>query len=179
MFKTCGTLSNMFNNQVAGAVHPGWRPRYMWLPMGALLGAIAGGLTGATLMLVTSLVDPDATTSGNGSAIDAVGAVAPLLVIGLVFGAAAGIGVGLVVGLEMVFLVGAHLSREVARHRAYILGFVLPPVTMLTPALLASDSSMHLTWSEGLWWAITIGGASLLGGPMARRVAGTGHRHER
>ena len=146
----------------------------MWLPMGALLGAIAGGVTGAAAMLVTSLVDPDATTSGSGSAIDTIGAVAPLLVIGLVFGAAAGIGVGLLVGLEMVFLVGAHLSREVARHRAYLLGFVLPPVTMLTPALLASSSSMQLTWSEGLWWAITLVFASLLGGLLARWAAGTG-----
>ena len=92
----------------------------------------------------------------------------------MVFGAAAGTGVGLVVGLEMMFLVGAHLSREVARHRAYVLGFLLPPVTMLAAALLTADGSTGLTWSEGLWWAITLGGASVLGGPMARGVAGMG-----
>lgn len=164
----------MFNNLSAAATQPAWRPRYMWFPMGGLLGALAGGLTGAAVMLVTALVDPDATTTGSGSVVDVLGAVAPLLVIGCIFGAAAGVGVGAVVGLEMMFLVGAHLPREVARHRAYVLGFLLPPVTMLTAALMASDSSTSLTWSAVLWWAIALGGASALGGPMARGVAGMG-----
>jgi hypothetical protein len=143
--------------------------------MGGLLGALAGGTTGAVLMVVTAIVDTDVTFSDRGTVPAVLGAVVPLLLIGLFFGAIAGLVVGLVVGVEMMFLVGSHLPREVARPRAYALGFVLPPTTILAVVLVPTvinGAQVSVSASGALWWVIALGGGSLLGGPLARWLAG-------
>ncbi|KQV71424.1 hypothetical protein ASC64_05185 [Nocardioides sp. Root122] len=154
---------------------PRWRPQVLWVPMGGLLGAAAGAATGAVLLLVVALVADDVTLARADGSVAALGAVVPIAMLGGFFGAIAGLAVGLVVGLEMTFLVGSHLSREVARHRAYRLGLVLPPLTMAAPVVvtaLAEGADRSLSGTNVLWWVVALGGASLFGGPMARWLAG-------
>lgn len=153
----------------------GYRPQPVWILTGPLAGALAGAITGAAVLLVVALVDPTGTFTGSGGAQEAFWAVGALIVIGGWFGGIAGLAVGLVVGVEMAFLVGSHLPREVARRRARVLGHVLPPLTMAAPVLAT-------TWAHGgdvssgtpglLWWATALVGASTVGGPLARWLAG-------
>nr|WP_300051033.1 hypothetical protein [uncultured Nocardioides sp.] len=107
--------------------------------------------------------------------------IAPALFVGAFYGGIAGVAVGLLVGLQMAFLVGAHLPREEARPRAHVLGFVLPPVTMVLGSIgwiwLEAGTGRMPSGSDFsaeavLWWAIALGGASVLGGSMARWLAG-------
>ncbi len=154
---------------------PRWRPQVLWVPAGGLLGAAAGAATGAVALTVLTLVADDVTLARSGGVVAAVGAIVPIGVLGGFFGGLTGLVVGLVVGLQMTFLVGSHLPREVARPRAYRLGFVLPPLTMagheVVTALMAG-ADLSRSGTDVLWWVVTTGGASLFGGPMARRVAG-------
>lgn len=135
-----------------------WRPQLLWLPMVALLGGACGAAVGAALMAAVGLVDP----AGG-----ALVGLAALVGVGTVYGAVAGVAVGLAVGLLMVFLVGAHLPRDVARVRARACGHVLPPVVMLGPFLLTGE----LGAGAG-WWLLVPVAAAVLGGPLARWVAG-------
>jgi hypothetical protein len=143
-----------------------WRPQVLWMPMGGLLGALAGALTGTVLLLATTLVE-----SRAGAHEDLWESVVFVVVAGPWFGGIAGLVVGLCVGVEMMFLVGAHLPRDVARRRAYALGFALPPVTMLVAVVLLSGGEVSLG-AGAPFWVVTFVGASLLGGPLARWLAG-------
>lgn len=144
-----------------------WRPQVLWLPMGGLLGALAGALTGMALLLGTTLVE----AAGPGRHDDAWESFVIVVVAGPWFGGIAGLVVGLFVGVELMFLVGAHLPRDVARRRAYRLGFVLPPVTMLVAVFVLSGGEVSLS-TDPLWGAMPLVGASLFGGPFARWLAG-------
>ncbi|HSU03554.1 MAG TPA: hypothetical protein VLK03_13460 [Nocardioides sp.] len=143
------------------------RPQVLWLPMGGLLGALAGAVTGVVMLLAAGLfvVATDGTT-GTLLA-DAVF----LVLVGSFLGGMAGAVVGLCVGLELMVLVGTHLSREAARRRAHRLGFVLPPLTLVGPAGLLGGGDLSVS-DGGAWWVLgVLAGASLLGGPLARRLA--------
>lgn len=145
-----------------------WRPQILWVPVGGLLGALAGGVTGAAFVVVVLLADDVSLSAQQGPVLEAMGSIVLLLIIGLLFGAVAGAPVGLAVGVQLMLLVGAHLPREVAQHRAHRLGFVLPPVTLV---LLATTDAF--LWTEDAAWSVvTLAGASLLGGPIARWFAG-------
>lgn len=147
-----------------------WRPRVLWVPMGLVLGALSGAIMGVVLLLGAVVVEPAVTGS---SVTDSWGEDLVLVVVGGTwFGGIAGLVVGLVVGVELMFLVGAHLPREVARRRAYLWGFVLPPVTMVGPFALVDGVSLSVPSGEALWWLLVLGGASLLGSRQARWLAG-------
>ena len=143
-----------------------WRPQVLWFPMGGLLGALAGAATGVVMLLVVAAL---AVTS------DGIGTIVADLVyvvfVGVLFGGMAGAVVGLFVGVELMFLVGAHLPRDVARQRAYVLGFVLPPATMLVGGFVLSGGEVSLG-AGSFWWAMPLVGGSLFGGPFARWLAG-------
>lgn len=143
-----------------------WRPQVLWMPMGGLLGALAGALTGMALLLATTLVE-----SSSGADEGLWESLLFVVVAGAWFGGIAGLVVGLFVGVEMMFLVGAHLPRDVARRRAYALGFALPPATMLVAVVLLSGGEVSLGAGEP-FWLVPFAGASLLGGPLARWLAG-------
>ncbi len=150
-----------------------WRPQILWLPMGGLLGALSGALTGTALLLVVMLVD---LTEPGGATEGFWGSVGLIVILGAWFGGMAGLVVGLFVGVELMFLVGAHLPRDAARRRAHRLGFVLPPLTMVVPFavpwLLRGDLDVSTISADDWFWVVALAGASLLGGPLARWLAG-------
>lgn len=148
-----------------------WRPQVLWLPMGGLLGAMVGAATGAVVMLVAPVADGVSATDGDGTVMALVGAVAALVVIGAWFGGIAGLVVGLFVGVELMFLVGAHLPRDVARRRAHRWGLVLPPLTMLGGLVAWSGGGVSLG-RPSLGALAILAGASLSGGRLARWLAG-------
>ncbi|KRE95604.1 hypothetical protein ASG76_08210 [Nocardioides sp. Soil774] len=148
-----------------------WRPQVLWLPMGGLLGAMAGAATGAVLMVVAPLADDVSATDRDGPVLALVGAIAALVVIGVWFGGIAGLVVGLFVGVELMFLVGAHLPREVARRRAYRWGFVLPPVTMVVAVVVWSGGDVSFDGPD-VGTLLLLASGSLSGGPLARWLAG-------
>lgn len=150
-----------------------WRPEVVWVPMGGLLGALAGALTGVALLLATTLVER-AEAGGYNESLGMT--IMFTVMVGAWFGGIAGLVVGLVVGAELMFLVGSHLPRAVARRRAHRWGSVLPPVTMLAmvavPDALDGGFGVSLPSGHELWWLSTLAGGSLLGGPFARWAAG-------
>ena len=148
-----------------------WRPQVLWLPMGGLLGALAGAATGAVVMLAAPLADGVSATDHDGPVMALVGAIAMLVVIGVWFGGMAGLVVGLFVGAELMFLVGAHLPRDVARRRAYRWGFVLPPVTMLAALAALGGGEVSLE-RPSLGGVALLAVASLSGARLARWLAG-------
>jgi hypothetical protein len=148
-----------------------WRPQVLWVPMGLLLGALSGAVVGVVLLLGTVVVEPAFT--GRSVTESWWEDLVFVVVGGTWFGGIAGLVVGLVVGVELMFLVGAHLPREVARRRAYLWGFVLPPVTMVGgPLALVDGVSLSPPSGETPWWLLVLGGASLLGSRQARWLAG-------
>lgn len=147
-----------------------WRPQALWVPMGGILGALSGALVGVVMLAGAIVVEPVVSgTSVTDSIWEGLGVA---LVAGTCFGGAAGLAVGLVVGVALMFLVGAHLPRDVARRRAYVWGFVLPPVTMVGPFALVDGVSLAVPDGEALWWLLVLTGASLLGSRQARWLAG-------
>jgi hypothetical protein len=164
-------LLNTFNfTEEPVPTTPRWRPQVLWVPMGLLLGGLSGATMGVVLLLGAVVVEPAVTgtgvTGGWGENVVLV------LVGGTWYGGIAGLVVGLVVGVEMAFLVGAHLPRDVARRRAAVWGFVLPPVTMVGPVALVDGVSLSAPSGETMWWLVVLGGASLLGSRQARWLAG-------
>ena len=100
-----------------------YRPQYLWLLTGPLIGACAGTRGRASLPAV-ALADPQPLTLGE---------VAPGSAPVLVGGAPAPAGssdavTGFFAGPPFIFLVGRHLTRRVARRRAFVLGALLPPL---------------------------------------------------
>jgi hypothetical protein len=146
-----------------------WRPQVLWLPMGGLLGAFSGALVGIVYAAMFLAAD-DPFSGDTGPAGFVVAAVG----LGAWFGGIVGLAVGCFVGVELMFLVGAHLSRDTARRRAYALGFLLPPLTMLgmvqVVALVNGTGALPLA-DVGWSWVLLAGG-SLMGGPLARWLAG-------
>jgi hypothetical protein len=148
-----------------------WRPQVLWLPMGGLLGAFSGAVVGILALLVATVV-----RWWTGTGDFPWGEVAFSFVAGAWFGGMVGLAAGLVVGLELVFLVGSHLPREVARGRAYVLGLVLTPLTMAAPFIvdggaLRSLGDLRLD-GETAFVVLLLAGGSAMGGPLARWVAG-------
>lgn len=148
-----------------------WRPQVLWMPMGGLLGAMAGAATGAAVMVLAPLADGVSATDRDGSVVALLGAIAALVVIGVWFGGIAGLVVGLFVGVELMFLVGAHLPRDVARRRAYRWGLVLPPLTMLAALVVWSGGDVVLG-RPSLGGLAILAAASWSGGRLARWLAG-------
>ena len=149
------------------------RPQLLWVPMGMLLGAFSGALVGVLLLLGTVVLEP-ALTDSTVTETWWEGVVF-VLVGGTWFGGIAGLVVGLVVGVALTFLVGAHLPREVARRRAAAWGFVLPPLTMVGgPIALVNGVSLSVSGGEGLWWLLALAGGAVLGSRQARWLAGLG-----
>ena len=144
-----------------------YRPQPLWLAMGPLLGAFSGAAVATLLLWALALVESSSLTGGGIGAGLAIG-----LYLGIVYGGACGLAVGFVVGVPMVFLVGRHLPRDIARRRAYVLGAVLPPATMLLLAVVVLDA--RLSWPHGEDYAtfLVLAGAALLGSRSAGWLAG-------
>lgn len=144
-----------------------YRPQVLWLGMGPLLGAFSGAVVATVMLWGLALVESTSLTWGGVGAGFALG-----LYLGIVYGGACGLAVGFVVGIPLVFLVGRHLPRDVARRRAYVLGAVLPPATMLALAAVVLDA--RPSWPHGEDYAIlaVLAGAALLGSRSARWLAG-------
>jgi hypothetical protein len=171
MFNSAAMLVPRSVEELPMSTTPHWRPQVLWLPMGGLLGAMAGAATGAAVMLVAPLADGVSATDRSGPALALVGAIAALVVIGVWFGGIAGLVVGLLVGVELMLLVGSHLPREVARRRAYRWGLVLPPLTMLVALVVWSGGDVSLG-RPSLGGLAILAAASLWGGRLARWLAG-------
>lgn len=144
-----------------------WRPQVLWCPMGGLLGAFSGAVVGIALLLGSTIVSWWTSTDRGFPWSE----LATAVMAGGWFGGIGGLVVGLFVGVELMFLVGAHLPRDVARRRAYVLGHVLPPVTMVAPFVLAGAVSLSMP-DSGAWWGLmALFGGSVMGGPLARWLA--------
>ena len=81
--------------------------------------------------------------------------------------------VGAMVGLPLVFLVGRHLPRPVARRRAFALGVVLPPLVLTLAFVVLTGHHLSRPHGEDWWFLLPLVGAALLGGPMAAFTART------
>ena len=151
-------------------VSPDYRPEPRWILVGPLIGALSGTVVAFVFLMVVLTLDGPAPSVGAVLA----GAV-PVLLLAVLFGGLVGAGVGLLAGVPMVFLVGRHLSPQVARRRATLLGVLLPPLAMVAgSAVLAGGSQVVPTdlprgeeWLQLFWFPA----ASLLGGPLAARTA--------
>ena len=144
-----------------------YRPQFLWLVMGPVLGAFSGAVVAVLVVWGVALLQATSLTWGDIGTGFAMG-----LVLGGIYGGACGIAVGLVVGIPLTFLVGRHLPRDVARRRARVLGAVLPPVAML--ALVVVVLGAHLSWPRGEGWAslVPLAGAAYLGSRLAGWLAG-------
>lgn len=147
----------------------GYRPQLRWFVLGPLLGAVAGSLVAFVFLMATAAADGPAP-----SAMGFLASIGPFAVLAVVLGGTVGAGVGLLAGTPLVFLVGRHLPRPVARRRALVLGAVLPPIAMIAFfslltgrfAIADVDPRRSEDWL-GLTWYVA---ASLLGGPLAGRA---------
>ena len=145
---------------------PSYRPQPMWLLMGPLLGAFAGAVVATVLVWGVALTQAPTSPS------DLADGVLIGLVLGGIYGGLVGAGVGLVVGLPLVFLVGRHLTREVARRRAHVLGAVLPPLTLVVGVVLASDDPDLSPGVVHLVMLLPLAGAAFMGSRLAGWLAG-------
>lgn len=142
-----------------------YRPEYLWLLMGPVIGAFAGAVVATLTIWVMVLWDP-ASWSGIG------GGLAAGFYLGLIGGGTVGGGVGFVAGVPLVFLLGQHLAPDVARRRAHVLGAVLPPIVLLLGPAAVLD--VRLSWPHGDDYAVLVPllGSALLGSRLAGWVAG-------
>ena len=142
-----------------------YRPQPLWLLMGPLLGGLAGAVTGAVMIFGSVLLDPYA------SGTDLLVGLGMSLYLGGTYGGVCGAVVGLFAGLPLVFLVGRHLPRDVAGRRAWALGLLVPPLTLLLAAALLTDAEPAWPREEDAWFLVPLVGSSLLGSVMARWAA--------
>ena len=142
-----------------------YAPRFLWILMGPLIGALSGAVVGTLVVWGVVLTDPSS-WSGVGAGLAAG------LFLGGIYGGVCGIPVGLVAGIPLVFLVGRHLPRGVARRRAHVLGALLPPVAMLGLAGLLLDVRLSWPHADDLGALLVLAGAALLGSRLAGWVAG-------
>ena len=146
-----------------------YRPQVLWILMGPLLGAPAGTAVGAVLALI--LITSESPATGVS---DVLGAVGVSLIVGAVYGGTTGAVTGFFVGLPLVFLVGRHLPRDVARRRAWVLGGVLPPVALVVTFSVISGEVWIVTevpQGDGWWSVLWLLVPSALGGPLAAKAA--------
>lgn len=145
----------------------GCRPQFLWLLIGPFLGAFSGAVVGTVLVWGVALF---------GSSSPGWGDIGTGILIGLGIGGIAGglvgTGVGFVASVPLVFLVGRHLPRDVARHRAYVLGATLPPLTLLLGTGMFLDASLSPPRAEDLLALLPLLGAALLGSRLAAWAAG-------
>ncbi len=146
-----------------------YRPQFQWLLMGPALGAFSGAVVATLLVWGVALSETRSMTVS-----DLLLGAAFGLYLGGVYGGICGIAVGLVLAVPLVFLVGRHLPRDVARRRAYVLGAALPPVILLVGVVVVLD--VRLSWPEGdeLWGLFPLAGAAVMGSRLAGWVAGRG-----
>lgn len=154
------------------AIH--YRPQLLWLVMGPLLGAFSGAVV-AALMIWGALLLGSTSSSTELAGIGA--GIVMGLVLGAIFGGISGGAVGLVVGIPMAFLVGRHLSRDVARRRAYALGAVLPPLVLFVGSTMLFDAGTSTAGSSStiggsLATLVPLAGAAVLGSNLAAWLAG-------
>jgi hypothetical protein len=141
-----------------------YRPQFLWLLMGPVIGAMSGGIVGSGVVLVTTL----ATSTGEADILLGL----PFLVItGMLIGGFLGVVAGFFAGLPFIFLVGRHLPRPVARRRAFALGVLVSPFAMLVMFSVVFGGS-PLTWHLDTWGAVALLVPSLLGGRLAAWAAG-------
>lgn len=145
-----------------------WRPQVLWLPMGGLLGAASGVVTGIVRLLGMVVLAPRAWGGSESVWTDVVVS----FLAGGWYRGIAGLVVGCLVGVEPMFLVGAHLPRDVARRRAYWWGYVLPPLTMVSPFVVLNVHDLSMPDVDEAWWLVPLAGASVLGSRQARWLAG-------
>ncbi|MBL0746120.1 hypothetical protein [Nocardioides baculatus] len=148
-----------------------YRPQPLWLLMGPLLGSAAGALVG--LVLVVGTFGVGTVSDGTG---EMLLALPVLVVVGVLVGGFLGAIAGFFAGLPFVFLVGRHLPRDVARRRAFTLGFAVSPLALLTTfGVINGDAS----WFVSGWPSVVDSGvgivllaSSVMGGLMAAKAAG-------
>jgi hypothetical protein len=150
-------------------VTPGYRPQLRWLVLGPLLGVFSGTAVAFVFLEVALLLDGPVP-----SAMGLLAGIAPVLLLAVVFGGTTGAAVGLLAGVPLVFLVGRHLPRPVARRRAMVLGALLPPLALLAlPSLLTGQlGGTGVDVPEGREW-LGLGwfaAAAVLGGSLAARA---------
>jgi hypothetical protein len=145
-----------------------YRPQYLWLVFAPFSGACAGAVVATVLVWVVALSQPSSMTAS-----DVLAGIGFGLALGGIYGGLVGAGVGFVVGIPLVFLVGRHLPRVVARRRAYVLGAVLPPVTLLVGVVVLLDVRLSWpSWGDYPLWGALIG-AAVIGSRLAGWLAGT------
>lgn len=144
-----------------------YRPQFLWLLMGPMIGAFSGAVVGTVLVWSVALAEASSLTTS-----DVLLGLVFGLYLGGVYGGCCGIAVGLVVAVPLVFLVGRHLPRDVARRRAYVLGAVLPPLVLVAGVVVLLD--VRLSWPHGeeFWSLLALAGAGLMGGRLAAWAAG-------
>lgn len=152
-----------------------YRPQFLWALMGPVIGAISGAVVGIVVLVDTNLSDGSLATNPGG----ALGAVLTGVAVGGLFGGFFGAVAGFFAGLPMIFLVGRHLPRAVARRRAFVLGAVLSPLAMLVAfSLMAGEVRLFgdgLPHGEEWLGLLTFLPASLLGAPLAAWAAHVDH----
>ena len=148
-----------------------YRPQFLWLLTGPLIGACAGALTGVGILATVALADPQPPSLGG-----VVRGALGLLAAGVLIGGFVGAVTGFFAGLPFIFLVGRHLTRRVARGRAFVLGAVMSPLAMLTAfAVLLHDPgvlSLGPLTSAGWDDVVPLLVPSVLGGSLATWAAG-------
>lgn len=144
-----------------------YRPQFLWLLFSPFLGGFSGTVVATVLVWLVALADA---TSLSPS--DVLAGIGIGLVMGVFYGGMVGAGVGLVVAVPLVFLVGRHLPRDVARRRAHVLGAVLPPVTLVVGPAFFFDDFLASPGGAGLWMLLPLAGAALLGSRLAGWLAG-------
>lgn len=144
-----------------------YRPQFLWLLFSPFLGAFAGAVVATVLVWGAALTQASSMTVSDLVTVAGFG-----LALGGIYGGIAGAAVGAVVGIPLVFMVGRHLPRDVARRRAYVLGAVLPPLTMFVGTALLFDDLLASPGAEGLWVLLPLAGAALLGSRLAGWLAG-------
>src|SRR5688500_7512310 len=124
MFNSSATIVVVTTRQPPRAAD--YRPQLRWFLLGPLLGAASGSLVAFVWLMGTAVADGPAP-----SPMGLLASIGPFAVVAVVLGGTLGAGVGLLAGAPLVFLVGRHLPRSVARRRALVLGAVLPPIAMV------------------------------------------------
>ena len=170
MFSFCVMLLLNAFTSTGAPMTTSYQPQFLWLLMGPLLGVLSGMAAGAALLLGFAAADSSVTT-GTG----VLSAVAWSLILGAMYGGICGAVPGFFVGLPLIFLVGRHLPRDVARRRAWVLGVVLPPFALVgTLSVMSGDVKMvgtGLPRGDDWWGLVPFLSASVLGGPLAARAA--------
>ena len=151
-----------------------YTPQFLWLLVGPLIGAAVGAVSGIAVMVSVTLSDLSTADSGW----DALQEIPLILSAGVTLGGFLGAVAGFFAGLPLIFLVGRHLPRPMARRRAFVVGTLVSPFAVLAMlAVVLGDPSVLPTRLPTLadWGVVvTLAVPSVLAGLLAAWAAGKG-----